>query len=520
MEGVEHLMLGFLKSKLNASKAQKKDTAGDAPQYTHLSKSILENMTYMQGQFDGCADFVYKELHVCGKKAAIMMIDNMVDKVSLTSGVMDPLTKAAIQIGVTENEEIYNWLRDCVLSAIDQREVFSYEESISYIMEGFVLFFYDGVDRALVFGLQDFKFRGIDEPNTEKVIRGSREGFVEPVRINMALVRRRMKNANLKFEVIPVGNETKTDVCLAYIKGVASDSIVDDMRQKIRKIDLDIVLASGFILPYCEDSPLSIFQTVGTTERPDTFCGKLNEGRVGIIVDGTPDALIAPYIFVENFQHIDDYAVSHYYATFTRILKYLAFFISIFLPGIYVAVGSFHQALLPSELLYSLAQAEEATPFPLVVEAFVMQLIYEILREAGLRLPKQIGFAVNIVGALLIGEAAVSAGIIGAPMVIIIALTATSALVVPSLYYPGVIMRFSFIILAGMQGFFGMTIGMAFVLIGMCSLKSFGVPFTTPISPFSAYNLRDVVFRAPWKVLTKRAKVQDFVGSDIKERQI
>jgi spore germination protein KA len=451
---------------------------------------------------------------VIGKKAEIMMIDNLADKLAFTQGVLLPLMKAVPPEGLDE-EASFKWLRDDVLSYIDQREVFSAEECQWLLMTGFVCLLIDGYSKALVFGLQDFKYRSVEEPATETVLRGSREGFVEPIRINISMIRRRMKNSNLKFETYMLGHESNTEICLTYIKGVVSDSVIDEVRHRLKTIDIDTALASGYVQTFFQDSPFSIFPTVGYTERPDTLCGKLSEGRVGIIVDGTPNVLVTPHVFIENFQNMDDYAVGTYYATFTRILKYLAFFISVMLPGLYVAIGSFHQSLLPSPLLYTLAQAEEGTPFPLVFEALLMQVIYEVLREAGLRAPKQIGQSLNIVGAFLIGQAAVSAGLIGAPMVIIVALTATTSLVVPTLYEPGVIMRFAFIILAGMAGLYGVTLGVVFFMFHMCSLKTYDVPYTAPLFPLDIYALRDVVVRAPWKILAqKKESIQDMPGSD------
>ncbi|HEX2938518.1 MAG TPA: spore germination protein [Ruminiclostridium sp.] len=499
---------------------KEKPEAGSAPEYTQLKKNLLDNMTYIQGQFDGCADFVSKELVTCNRKAAIICMDNMIDKLTLTQSVLGPLSSAAIPLGVTKDEDIFNWFRDKLLSSIDEKEAYSYEEAVGYVMAGYAVLFMDGVNKALAFGIQGYKYRSIDEPNTETTLRGSREGFVEPLRINLMLVRRRIKNPNLKFEVYVIGKETKTEICLAYIKGTVEEETLNQVRHKIKTINMDTVLASGYIQKNFQDSPYSIFSTVGTTERPDTLCGRLNEGRVGIIVDNTPLALTMPFLFVENFQNMDDYAVGPYYATFTRILKYLAFFTSVFIPGLYVAVGSFHQALLPSQLLYALAQAEEATPFPLFFEALLMQIIYEMVREAGLRLPKQIGFAINIVGALIIGQAAVSAGLIGAPMVIIVAITATTTLIIPTLYESGVVLRFAFIILAGMAGMYGIILGIAFFGFHLSAIKSYEVPYTAPLSPFNARAQRDVLVRAPWNVLSKRKiAAQDLPGANIDKTQ-
>jgi len=510
-------MFNYIKAKLNiwTGKGGTEGVGDTSGEYTQFGSSLIDNMIVFQGKFDNCADFVHREITVCGKKAEVLMIDNLADKLSFTQGVLGPLMHAAPPKEITGDDAKFKWIRDCVLSYIDQREIFNFEECEWLIMTGFVCLVIDGYNKALVFGLQDFKFRSIEEPVAETVLRGSREGFSEPIRINISLIRRRMKNPNLKFETYILGHESKTEVCLTYIKGIVSESVIDSLRHRLKTIDIDTVLASGYIQTYLQDSPNSIFPTVGYTERPDTICGKLSEGRVGILVDGTPNVLIAPCVFIENFQNMDDYAVGTYYATFTRILKCMAFLISVMLPGIYVAIGSFHQALLPSPLLYTLAQAENGTPFPLVFEALLMQFIYEMLREAGLRAPKQIGSSLNIVGAFLIGQAAVSAGLIGAPMVIIVALTATTALVVPTLYEPGIIMRFVFIILAGMAGFYGITIAFAFFAIHACSLKPYGVPYTAPLTPLDTYALRDVVVRAPWKILSrKKIKVQDLPGSD------
>lgn len=516
-------MYNFIKSKIMSigTVRNEKPQAGSAEDYTVLSTSLLDNMTYLQGKFDECADFVYKEFNTCGRRAVILEIDNLVSKLEITQGVLNRITDIDAPMNIaSDNDKVFDWIRDSKLSTVDQKQVFTFEEIIGSLMTGSAVFIMDGCNRALAFGYQGYKYRSIEEPSTDDVLRGSREGFVEPLRINMMLVRRRIKNPNLKFEVYNLGSESNTEVCLAYIKGVANEAILNKVRHKLRSIDIDMLLASGYIQPFLESNPYSLFSTVGVTERPDVFAARLSEGRIGILVDNTPMSLTVPFIFIENFQNMDDYAVGPYYATFTRILKYLAFFTSFLVPALYVAVGSFHQALLPSQLLYTLADAEESTPFPLVFEAILMQLIYEMVREAGLRLPKQIGFAISIVGALIIGEAAVSANLIGAPMVIIVAMTATTALIVPNLYEPGVVLRFLFIILAGMAGMYGIIVGIAFLAFHLCALDSYGVPYTAPITPYSVYAMRDVVVRAPWKVLSRRKiKAEDLPGSTVDKTQ-
>lgn len=515
-------MYSFFKSKFNVWREQKPPkTIGNTPeQYTVLKTNLIDNMIYFQGQFTSCADFITRELNSGGLRCQILYIDNMVDKITLTESVLNPLMRSVMPQNIQPVTDKVKWLHDNVLASPDQKEVHTYEECMQLLMSGFVVILFEGYDKAVSVGLQSFPYRSVAEPNIETVLRGSREGFVEPLHLNLSIVRRRCKNSNMKFETFTLGNESKTDVCLLYIGGVVQESVLNEVRKRLFSINMDMVLASGYLQTYFQDHPFSIFSTVGTTERPDTLCGKLNEGRVGIIVDGTPLALYTPFLFVENFQNMDDYAVGTYYASFTRILKFLSFFISSLLPGLYVAIGSFHPTLLPSPLLRTLAQAEETTPFTLFIEALVMQIIYELLRESGLRVPKQFGFAINIVGAMIIGQAAVQANLIGAPMVIIIALTAITSLVIPSLYEAGVVMRFLFIFLAAMSGLYGVTLGIAFIGYHICSIKTYEIPFSAPVLPFELFPMRDVLFRFPWKILSrKKMEVQDMPGSNVDQNQ-
>jgi spore germination protein KA len=305
-------MLQYLKAKLNiwANKGGAKGIGDSSEEYTQLGSSLIDNMIVFQGKFDSCADFVHREITVCGKRAELLMMDNLTDKLAFTQGVLGPLMRAEPPNNIKDDTKKFKWIRDCVLSYIDQREIFNFEECQWLIMTGFVCLIIDGYNKALVFGLQDFKSRSIEEPSSETVMRGSREGFVEPLRINISMLRRRMKNPNLKFETFMLGHESKTEICITYIKGIVSESVLDSVRHRLKTIDIDTVLASGYIQAYFQDHPSSIFPTAGYTERPDALCGKLSEGRVGILVDGTPVALVVPYIFLENFQNMDDYAVA------------------------------------------------------------------------------------------------------------------------------------------------------------------------------------------------------------------
>ncbi|MEG1027941.1 MAG: spore germination protein [Oscillospiraceae bacterium] len=390
-----------------------------------------------------------------------------------------------------------------------------------FIMSGFVVVLIDGIPCGISMGMQGFNFRSIGQPVSENNVRASQEGFTEPLRINMTMVRRRIKSPNLCFKILSLGETSKTDICLMYMTDKVSINLLNNIEKKLKNIKIDLLLNSGYIIPFLEGKPYSIFSDVGTTERPDTLCAKINEGRIAIVIDGTPYAIIVPYLFTENFQTMDDYSHKAVYGSFIRILKYLAFFISILLPGIYVAISTFHPELLPHSLLFNIVAAEETTPFPLFVEALILHIMYEIMREAGLRLPKVVGHAVSIVGALVIGDAVVSAGLVGSPIVLIVALTAITSFVVPSLYQQIAILRLLFIIMGGTTGLFGIALLFMLTLINACSIGSMGMPYTSPIAPFSLKSMRDTFIRSGFNILNnKGVKLQDLEGSKIDDLKL
>jgi spore germination protein KA len=318
----------------------------------------------------------------------------------------------------------------------------------------------DGVAEVLVLSTVGWEKRAIEEPPSEVVVRGPREGFTETLRTNTALLRRKIRNPNLTFEIMNIGKQTKTEVCIVYIRGIAYDSLVAELKRRLQRIKTDSILESGYIEEFIEDAPFSIFETVDYTERPDAIAGKVLEGRVAIIINGTPVVLTVPAIFLEFFQSPEDYYLRSYYSTLVRLVRYAAFAFSLLSPAIYVALVTFHQELLPTPLLISIAAAKEGVPFPAAFEAISMGLVFEILREAGIRQPRPIGQAVSIVGALVIGQAAVTAGFVSAPMVIVVALTAIASFVTPKLSDLTALLRILLTIMAGCLGAFGIMIGL------------------------------------------------------------
>lgn len=468
----------------------------------------------LRDRFGVSADLVIREVRVAGYDAALVSIEGMVDRHMMAEAVILPLLRMAGPYDTAST--LMTEIRTRVLGFVDLLEATDAETLIELIISGFAAVLIDGVATATLGGLQAFMIRSISEPSTEVTVRGSREGFTEAIRVNISMVRRRLKTPTLTFEMLSVGGISRTAVCLCYLRDRVSRTLLRKVRRSIRTCPLEMVLESGYLQPFLEGKRRSIFTGVDTTERPDTLCGKMAEGRIGILVDGTPFALVIPYLFSEHFQSMDDYTQHPVYASFIRIIKYVSFFVSLLLPALYVAVGTHHAEMLPSVFLLSFINSDRATPFSLTLEALLIHFVFEVMREAGLRFPKSVGHAVSIVGALVIGESAVRAGLVSAPMVIVVALTSISAFVIPDLYGSIATLRFAFIVLGGAFGVYGVALGVLLLLCSVCSLNVCGIPVTAPLTPFSLRAMRDVFIRADWRRLSRRRfLVQNVVGSTI-----
>lgn len=505
-------MLSYWKGKLD--RLRDGETEAE-PTETPLTGNLLDDLVALRARYHNSADFLCREVELGGTRTALLMIEGMINLQTFSELLLEPLLNQDFG-GHSSPEEIRRFVSEQSVLAADMTAVCTGEEVFRFIMSGFAVLLIDGLPGGIAFGLQGFNFRSISEPSGEVNERGSREGFTEPLRINMTMVRRRIKSPSLKFELLTLGRVSQTDLCLIYMTDKVNPRLLREVRSQLKRIKLDVVLTSGYIQPFLEGKPWSLFSDVGTTERPDTLAAKVMEGRICILVDGTPFALITPYLFSENFQSLDDYAHRAYFATFIRFIKYLSFLTAMLLPALYVAIGTFHPELLPQALLFNVAAAEEVTPFPLMAEALIIHLLYEIMREAGLRLPRPIGHAVGIVGALVIGDAAVTAGLIGSPMILVIAMTAIASFVVPSLYEPVAILRLVFILAGGFGGLYGVALACMIVLVNISALNRFGAPYMAPISPFSWKAMRDTFIRASFTRLQRRtANLEDLKGVDL-----
>ena len=476
-----------------------------------LSQSLTENTRFFQQKFQNAMDFMLRELDLGGVPAALLGLDGLVNKQVITLSILDPLLAAPPP--EKPGEAALAYIEGQVLATMEQKRVGDTAQALTLLMSGFALLLVEGCREGLAFGVQGFATRGPEEPQNEVMQRGAKDGFTESFLTNIAMIRRRLKTTDLKFEKVEVGAQSHTPLALCYLQGVASPVILAQVKQRLAACDLQTVLGAGYLSGFLDRGRL--FRGVGMTERPDVVCGKIEEGRIAILVEGTPSALLVPFLFVENFQTLDDYLARPFYGTFLRWLKYAAFFLGAFLPGLYVAIVTHHPEMLPEALLLKIAESESQTPFPIMAETLLLYFLYEVLREAGLRAPRSLSATVSIVGGLVVGDTAVAAGLVGAPSLLVVALTAIAGYAVPRLYEPLALLRLGFLLAGNFLGVWGVVIGLTVLLMDLCGTSSFGVPLLSPIAPFRGeLAARDVLARADWRRLARRqATVQTMPGS-------
>lgn len=482
---------------------------GDQSAPKNLMASLKANLKILKNFIGENYDLVIREFNLGDHdqtEAALIYLSGMTDPTLINESILKSLMihsypqERAVSVKLNHIELIKRTL----LAVGEVNQSASIDDLLDACLSGQTIMLVDGCPDALMLMTADWKSRSVTDPKTESVVRGPREGFVENLLTNTTLLRRKIRNPDLVLETMRIGQRTKTKVCIAYVKGLANPLLIEEIKRRLEGIKTDAILESGFIEQYIEDAPFSIFSTVANTEKPDVVAAKILEGRAGIFVDGTPFALTVPMVLLESFQSAEDYYSRPYFASFIRMIRFLAYGLSILAPATYVALTTFHQELIPTPLLFSMAAAQEGVPFPAVLEAIGMGIIFEILREAGVRLPRPVGQAVSIVGALVIGQSAVTAGLIGAPMVIVVALTAVASFVVPAQTDSGGVLRILFVCLAGFAGGFGIMIGLIGLFIHLASLRSFGTPYLSPIAPVLAPDLKDSFIRTPiWTMITR-----------------
>ena len=433
--------------------------------------------------------------------ALLVAVEGLVDESAIRQNVLRALMEKPLddKANVLTQVEQRLYVKKFMLEA-------DLNKAILEMLHGAALLFIEGLAQAIVIPAEAYELRTISEPPTEAVVKGPREGFVEATSTNLALLRRRIPHPALRFETIVIGQYTRSEITIAYVEGIADPQVVENVKTRLREIRTDSLLSSGELEQYIEEAPYSIFPTVGNTERPDKAASMMMEGRVVILVSGDPVALTVPHLFIECLQNQEDYSSRPYLASFIRLLRVSAFVASVTLPSVYLFAMNFHKESIPSELIVSMTEARQRVPFPIEMELLGLMVAFEIVREAGVRMPRAIGQTVSIVGALILGQVSVQAGFIGAPTIIVVAMSAIASFIITPIAEVAALLRFLMVIPTALFGFFGFIGVGLMILTHMASLNSFGAAYLAPISPFYFREWKDTFVRFPYRSLRKRPR--------------
>ncbi len=468
-----------------------------------ITKNLEQNVVKIKNILNSSCDVVFRKfvLQPFNENAVVIYIDGLIEPRILNENALLQLMQSTNPDINYENENITDYVSNHLLTVSEIKKINTISQIIDAILSGESVLLINTSNCAFQINTRGWKSRNVDEPPSESVVRGPREGFVESIRFNTALLRRKIKSPNLIFENFTVGSISKTDVCIAYIKDVVSNDLVIEMRKKIESINIDYILESGYIEQLLVGSKTTILPLIGNTEKPDVAAAKMFEGRIAILTDGTPFVLTAPHLFVESLQSSEDYYNKPWRGTIIRWIRIIALLLSIFLPAIYIAALTYHLEILPTQLIITIAASRQGIPFKPTSEMLLMLVFFEVLKEAGIRMPKHIGMAVSIVGGLILGEAAVKAGIVSNPTVMVTALSGICGFIVMPQDTLVLVSKFALAILASLSGLFGVLIGSIMILIKLTSSTSFGVPYLAPIAPTIPNDLKDVFIKYPlWRM--------------------
>jgi len=503
-------MLGLLK-RLFRGKKKKKNGEENVKQLKQfsLSRDIQDNIRRLKDMMNNSYDIKSRIFEISGSntQGAILYIDNLVNENMLQDQILKPLLIESTSILEKTGEGVdFDRIRDSMISVGDVKEAETFDEIVLAVMSGDTFLCIQGYTKGLLISARGYQGRTVGEPAIEPSVKGPQEAFVEILKLNIGLIRRRYRDPNLCIEVYKLGRRTKADTAVLYIKGIAHQNLVDEVKRRLTSIDIDIPSTATQLGHLLVDNPSSIFPLLQTTERPDKVVTALGEGRVALLLEGSPDAIVVPVTLPILMQSVDDYFDNWIAGSVIRISRYVALFISTLFPALYIATTSVHPGMLPTNLALSIAAARAGVPFPTLVEAVLMESTLELLQEAGIRLPRVVGQTVSIVGGLVIGQAAVQAGVVSPIMVIVISITAVASFTIPdySLSMATRIVRVPFMILSVTFGSFGIAMGMLFLLSYLSDLKSFGIRYLEPITPYRIRDWKDTLIRAPQWTMGKR----------------
>lgn len=459
-----------------------------------MTDKLKDRTDYILNAFGGGKVPNLRLLKISGKiNAAVMYVEEVTDEETISRDLIKPLMRCELKTtaGLIKRitEEIVPF------AGVDTFE--DINKATSHLLDGDAVLIIENEKIFVNFSVKKWSHRGVEEPPTSSVIRGPREGFSEDFKTNVSLLRRRLKTPDLVFDIINVGKYSDTKVAVSYIKGIADEKIIDELKNRISAINIDGILDSSYINAFLQDNRRTVFSQIGSTEKPDIAAGKMLEGRVCVIVDGSPCVLTLPYLFVESFQDSGDYYDMPARRNILRALRAASFLIAVLLPGLYVAMLLFHYDMLPTDFLLTIINARSGIPMNPMLELIVTMLLFEILQEASIRMPRYIGSALSIVGALILGETAVKAGTISSPAVMISAVSAITIYNVPEQANIMNMLRFVFTFLGGFMGFFGIITGSVLLGLHLLSLSSFGVPYMAPYAPLYDNDKQDALFMKP-----------------------
>ncbi len=497
-------MLHFLRS-IN-SKAKKGGPSGPRKippprKFKEISSNLADNEAYLRQEFANISDIVFRRFYAGEVKFLAVwfdgLINNRVSQDIFRALMLDIPDKRLLEAPKEKRADFIN-LR--LMPFYDTQKAIDLEEIKHWILASKMVLLVDGCPSGLMIDAENRPQRPISEPIVEPTVLGPHDGFVENIRVNTALIRSRLGDAMLKSEDYIIGRRTSTPVTLMYVADIANPGIIEEARRRISRIDIDGVLDSSYIKEMIQDRVFTVFPLIKGTERPDIVVADLLEGRFALVVDGSPQVLTAPSIFIEFLQATDDYYINPMVVWFIRSLRYLAIFIATNLVGLYVALITYHQEMIPIPLVFSIAGTREIVPFPVFFDALFLLIVFELLWESSIRLPRVVGAAINIVGALILGEAAVQSSLVSPTLVIVIAVTAVANFALGSGYDLALavrIIRLAILAAGGILGFYGIALVSLFFLLHMAGLRSFGVPYFEPLAPLISKEMKDTIYRAP-----------------------
>ncbi|MEK4348069.1 spore germination protein [Paenibacillus sp. FSL P4-0184] len=500
-----------------SAKEQQGASVHEDTRIPRLTDDLDQTLDQIDNELGHSPDLKIRQVKIGGEspvQAAAIHLNGLVNKETVDEFVIGSLlgiTDEMLKESISATNDLKEFVLNRALEIGQAQLQEEWNEVLLAILSGKTVILIEGYDSAIVCETEGGEARSVSEPSTQLVVRGPKDSFVESVATNISLIRRRIKSSKLRLEHFKIGKVTHTDVALMYIKDNADERLVEEVRNRLQQINVDAIMESGYIEELIQDKTFTPFPTINNSERPDVAATNLLEGRVVIIIDGTPFVLILPAVFTLFFQSASDYAQRFDITILMRLVRYISFIVLILGPSVYIALTTYHYEMIPTTLLINLLSQRENVPFPAFVEAILMEGAFEIIREAGVRMPRAVGQTVSVVGALILGQAVVEAGIITPVMVIVVALTGIASFAIPAynMAIAGRIIRFGFLMLAGMFGFYGITLGLILLVAHMNSLRSFGVPYLSPIVPLSSHGQKDAFFRLPlWALRSNQASAK------------